>query len=126
VHAAGGRCPRDGSAARSLRSPRAPQASSCCSRAPGVLSGDAVVASWSWIPEFRLHFALRPDGLSFLFAFRVLAIGLLALFYSYGNLGEEEPLGRFLGLMLGFMGGMLGVVLSENLLLLALFWRSRA
>ena len=85
-----------------------------------------VVASWSWIPEFRLHFALRLDGLSFLFAFRVLAIGLLALFYSYGNLGEEEPLGRFLGLMLGFMGGMLGVVLSENLLLLALFWRSRA
>jgi multicomponent K+:H+ antiporter subunit A len=91
-------------------------------RAPGgVLSSDVAVASWSWIPEFRVHFALRLDGLSFLFAFLVLAIGFLVLFYSFGNLGEEKPLGRFLGLMLGFMGGMLGIVLSENLLLLALF-----
>jgi multicomponent K+:H+ antiporter subunit A len=88
-------------------------------RAPGILSGDVVVVSWSWIPEFGLHFALRLDGLSFLFALLVLAIGLLVLIYSYGYLGADEPLGRFLGLMLGFMGGMLGIVLSENLLLLA-------
>jgi multicomponent K+:H+ antiporter subunit A len=81
-----------------------------------------VVVSWSWIPEFGLHFALRLDGLSFLFALLVLAIGLLVLIYSHGYLGADEPLGRFLGLMLGFMGGMLGIVLAENLLLLALFW----
>jgi multicomponent K+:H+ antiporter subunit A len=90
--------------------------------APSVLSGDVIVMSWSWIPGFGLDCALRLDGLSFLFALLVLAIGLLVLIYSYAYLGEREPLGRFLGLMLGFMGGMLGIVLAENLLLLALFW----
>jgi len=90
--------------------------------APSVLSGDVIVMSWSWIPGFGLDCALRLDGLSFLFALLVLAIGLLVLIYSYAYLGEREPLGRFLGLMLGFMGGMLGIVLAENLLLMVLFW----
>jgi multicomponent K+:H+ antiporter subunit A len=87
-----------------------------------VLAGQVVVVSWSWVPEFGLDFALRLDGLSFLFAFLVLAIGILVLIYSYGYLGTRDPLGRFLGLMLGFMGGMLGIVLAENLLLMVLFW----
>ena len=92
------------------------------SEAAPALSGDVIVVSWSWIPGLGLDFALRLDGLSFLFALLVLVIGLLVLIYSYGYLGEGEPLGRFLALMLGFMGGMLGIVLAENLLLLVLFW----
>src|SRR5918994_230725 len=90
--------------------------------AAGALSGDVIVASWRWIPGFGLDFALRLDGLSFLFALLVLGIGLLVLIYSYGYLSEGESLGSFLGLMLGFMGGMLGIVLAENLLLMVLFW----
>ena len=91
-------------------------------QASPVLAGEVVVVGWSWIPAFGLDLALRLDGLSFLFALLVLAIGLLVLVYSHGYLPKDEPLDRFLGLMLGFMGGMLGIVLAENLLLLVLFW----
>ena len=90
--------------------------------APDILAGEIVVVSWSWVPAFGLDLALRLDGLSFLFALLVLAIGLLVLVYSHGYLPEHESLGRFLGLMLAFMGGMLGIVLAENLLLMVLFW----
>src|SRR5688572_31761676 len=67
-------------------------------QAPRVLAGEALVVGWSWVPAFGLDLALRLDGLSFLFALLVLAIGLLVLVYSHGYLPRDEPLGRFHGL----------------------------
>lgn len=37
-------------------------------------------------------------------------------------MAEEDPVPRFFALFLAFMGSMLGVVLSGNLILLAVFW----
>ena len=87
-----------------------------------VLAGDPLIATWPWLPGFGLEFALRLDGLSFLFAFLVLAIGLLILAYSAAYFGRDPALPRFLALMLAFMGGMQGIVLAENLLLMVMFW----
>lgn len=80
------------------------------------------VVNWPWVPGFGLEFALRLDGLSFLFAFLILAIGLLILVYSVAYFGRAPELPRFLALMLTFMGGMQGIVLAENLLLLVMAW----
>jgi len=75
-----------------------------------------------WIPQLGLAFSLRLDGLSFMFALLVLAIGLLVFIYARYYLAGSESLPRLYALLLLFMGAMLGVVLSNNLLLLVIFW----
>jgi hypothetical protein len=67
-----------------------------CGGAPAALAGSTLVVSWPWLPDFGLYLAFRLDGLSFLFAALVLAIGLLVLVYSAAYLGRDEPIGRFL------------------------------
>jgi len=90
--------------------------------APAVLAGETLVASWPWFPQLGLSLSFRLDGLSLLFAGLILVIGLLVILYARYYLGEADSLGRLLGLLLLFMGAMLGVVMSENVLLLFIFW----
>ncbi|UXJ51432.1 monovalent cation/H+ antiporter subunit A [Pseudomonas citronellolis] len=88
----------------------------------GVLGGERLLARYDWLPELGLNLSLRLDGLGFLFALLILGIGLLVILYARYYLSEREPTGRFYGFLLLFMGSMLGVVLSENLLLMLVFW----
>jgi multicomponent K+:H+ antiporter subunit A len=90
--------------------------------APEALSGHPFVVVWAWLPEWGLNLSLRFDGLGLLFALLILGIGLLIVLYASYYLPESDRLGRFFGLFLAFAGGMLGVVLSENILLLLVFW----
>jgi multicomponent K+:H+ antiporter subunit A len=90
--------------------------------APAALDGVTHVARWPWAPQLGLEFALRWDGLSFLFALLITAIGTLVIAYSRWYLGAEDRTPRFYGLLLAFMGAMLGIVLAENLLLLVVAW----
>jgi multicomponent K+:H+ antiporter subunit A len=90
--------------------------------APAALDGGVHVARWSWVPALGLEVALRWDGLAFLFALLITAIGTLVVAYSRWYLEPHECTPRFYGLLLTFMGAMLGVVLAENLLLLVVAW----
>jgi len=89
---------------------------------PRVLGGEVVREGWSWIPDAGIRFSLMADGLGLLFAGLILGIGLLVILYARFYLAEEDPMGRFFAYLLLFMGAMLGVVLSENLILLLVFW----
>ncbi len=90
--------------------------------APAVLAGETVIAAWPWFPQLGLSLSFRLDGLSLLFGGLILVIGLLVILYARYYLAEEDSMGRLLGLLMLFMGAMLGVVMSENLLLLFVFW----
>ena len=90
-------------------------------RAP-VFAGEVVLSKYSWLPELGINLSLRLDGLGFLFALLILGIGLLVILYARYYLSKSEPAGRFYAFLLLFMGAMLGVVLSENLLLMLMFW----
>jgi multicomponent K+:H+ antiporter subunit A len=92
------------------------------SRASDVMRGATLLESWPWMPQIGLDASFRLDGLGLLFALLILVIGLLVVLYARYYLSPEDSNGRFYGLLLLFMGAMLGVVLSENLLLLATFW----
>ena len=92
------------------------------SQAPDVLAGATLVSGWSWIPTAGLNATFRLDGFGLLFALLILGIGLLVILYARYYLAPEESKERFYGLLLLFMGAMLGVVLAENLLLLVTFW----
>ncbi|MFK7815419.1 MAG: monovalent cation/H+ antiporter subunit A [Gammaproteobacteria bacterium] len=87
-----------------------------------VFAGETFIQSWSWIPAMGLEFAFRLDGLSLLFAILILGIGLLVIIYARYYLDAKDCMGRFFAYLLIFMGSMLGIVLSENIIQLLIFW----
>jgi multicomponent K+:H+ antiporter subunit A len=89
---------------------------------PAVLRGETVHAFYYWIPEIGLNLSFRLDGLALLFAGLILGIGLLVILYAAYYLGEDDPAGKFFSTMMLFMAAMLGIALSDNLLLLVVFW----
>ncbi|WP_185268160.1 monovalent cation/H+ antiporter subunit A [Halopseudomonas xiamenensis] len=91
-------------------------------QASAVFAGEVLVHSWPWIERLGLHLSFRLDGLGFLFALLILGIGILIILYARYYLSRQDPMGRFFSLLLVFMAAMLGVVLTENLLLMMFFW----
>src|SRR5690606_27766859 len=89
---------------------------------PQVIACEIPRTMHEWLPQAGLAFSLRLDGLGWMFSGRVLAIGALVVLYAYYYLGPREHHRRFLGFLLLFMGAMLGMVLSGNLLLTVVFW----
>ncbi|KAF1694635.1 monovalent cation/H+ antiporter subunit A [Pseudoxanthomonas koreensis] len=89
---------------------------------PAGLQGWVPRADHAWIPQIGLDFTLRLDGLAWMFAGMVLAIGALVVMYAHYYLSAEDSAPRFFGCLLLFMGAMLGVVIAGNLLLLLVFW----
>ena len=87
-----------------------------------VLAGQTVVMQLDWLPAFGFNLGFRLDGLGMLFSILILGIGLLIVLYAYYYLPQYDRLGRFYAFLLLFMSAMLGIVLSENLLLMVVFW----
>jgi multicomponent K+:H+ antiporter subunit A len=90
--------------------------------APSVFAGQVPRAVFEWVPALGLNFSLRVDGLAWMFALLVSAIGALVVLYAAYYLDKNDPAARFFCFLMLFMGAMLGVVLSGNLLLLVVFW----
>ncbi len=90
--------------------------------APVVWSGASVQEFHPWVTEIGLNIGLRLDGLSLLFAGLITTIGLLIILYASYYLGPEDSVAKFYAVMMLFMAAMLGVVLSDNLLMLVVFW----
>jgi multicomponent Na+:H+ antiporter subunit A len=89
----------------------------------GAVSDGAVLSErYSWVPAMGADIALRLDGLSLLFVLLISGIGALVLIYAGGYLKGDEHLGRLYAFLLLFMASMLGLVLSDNLLALFVFW----
>lgn len=90
---------------------------------PDVSSGQVVHVSAAWIPSLKIYYDVYIDGLSLLFALLITGIGSLVVLYSIYYLSKEkEALNTFYVYLLMFMGAMLGVVLSDNLIVLYAFW----
>ncbi len=89
---------------------------------PQVAAEGVVRFVWPWAPGLGLDFSLRMDGYAWLFAMLVAAMGVLVVVYARYYMSPEDPVPRFFSFFLAFMGAMLGVVLSGNLLQLAMFW----
>lgn len=90
---------------------------------PIVSSGEAVQQTVEWIPSLGINFTAYVDGLGLLFALLITGIGSLVVLYSIYYLSKvKEALNSFYVYLLMFMGAMLGVVLSDNLLVLYVFW----
>ncbi|RQW18463.1 Na+/H+ antiporter subunit A [Bacillus sp. C1-1] len=90
---------------------------------PSVASGEVYIYEVPWIPSLGINFTAYLDGLSLILALLITGVGSLVILYSIYYLSKErESLGHFYVYLLMFMGAMLGVVFSDNLMVLYLFW----
>ncbi|MBX9935835.1 MAG: monovalent cation/H+ antiporter subunit A, partial [Burkholderiaceae bacterium] len=89
---------------------------------PQLADGGVVREEITWLPALGLNLVLRLDGFAWLFCMLVLGIGALVVLYARYYMSPADPVPRFFAFFLAFMGAMLGVVLSGNLIQLALFW----
>ena len=89
---------------------------------PSVADGSAIRLDIPWLPSLGLDLVIRLDGLSWLFSILVLAIGALVVLYARYYMSPEDPVPRFFCFLLAFMGSMLGLILSGNLIQLVFFW----
>lgn len=87
-----------------------------------VYAGEFPVQSFTWVRGLDIQLAFRLDGLSLLFALLICGIGTLITLYASGYLKGNAQIGRFYLFFFMFMASMLGVVLSDNLILLFIFW----
>lgn len=90
---------------------------------PVTSAGNVVHHSVPWVPSLGIHFDLYLDGLSMIFALLITGIGTLVVLYSIYYLAKDrEKLNNFYVYLVMFMGAMLGVVLSNNLIVIYIFW----
>ncbi|MFD1450432.1 Na+/H+ antiporter subunit A [Oceanobacillus sojae] len=90
---------------------------------PETSSGNVVLNNLDWVPSLGINFNVYIDGLSLLFALLITGIGTLVVLYSIYYLSKQkEKLNNFYVYLLMFMGAMLGVVLSDNLIVIYVFW----
>jgi len=89
---------------------------------PHVTSGEVLQYRYDWVPELGLHFSLRMDGFAWIFAALITGIGFLVVLYARYYMSSSDPVPRFFAFLLAFMGAMLGIVLSGNVIQLVFFW----
>ncbi len=87
-----------------------------------VLAGGVVEESVRWVPTFGAELSLRLTGLGLLFAMLVLGVGALIMSYAPQYLSAQYEHGRLYSILTLFAGGMLGLVLAGDLILLLVFW----
>ena len=79
-----------------------------------------VETGFGFLPE--MSFSFRIDGLSLIFGMMVSGIGGLVLGYSSFYMAQYAGRTKFYFFLVLFMGGMLGLVFADNLMVLFIFW----
>ncbi len=89
---------------------------------PQVSNGDTIIVSHTWFKSFNINLSFIVDGLSITMGLIVSGIGAIIVFYASGYLKGHKKLARFYAYLLFFMTSMFGVVLSNNIISLFIFW----
>ena len=91
-------------------------------QAQAVFNGETIIQTWSWLPQLGIDLSFRLDALGLLFSLLITGIGTLIFIYAYYYLSPKNSLSKLYLLLMLFMAAMLGISLSNNLLLLLVFW----
>lgn len=90
-----------------------------------------VFANWNteqtleiqWVDGLSMNIDMRFDSLAAIMSLLVLGIGALILLYCARYFEDDEPrLGLFAAEMVAFAGAMFGLITSDNMLVLYVFW----
>lgn len=93
-------------------------------QAPQVLGGgDAPFELYRWIPQLGLDLSMHMDVLGWVLTLMVTGVGALVLLYCRWYFYDDgREVGQFAGVLLGFAGAMYGLVLTDDLVMLVMFW----
>ncbi|NGP17193.1 monovalent cation/H+ antiporter subunit A [Devosia aurantiaca] len=89
---------------------------------PQITDGGVVRYEIEWLPSLGLNLIFRLDGFAWLFCVLITGIGFLVVLYTRYYMSPKDPVPRFFGFLLAFMGAMLGLVTAGNIIQLAVFW----
>ena len=90
---------------------------------PAVLAGDAPFESYDWISPLGIELSMRMDTLAWLMTLIVTGVGALVMIYCRWYFrGKSDNLGQFSAVLLAFAGAMYGLVLTDDLVVLVMFW----
>ncbi len=90
---------------------------------PSVHGGAIPQETFEWIPALGIRLSLRMDALGWLMALIVTGVGALVMLYCRWYFRDKnEGLGQFSAVLLAFAGAMYGLVLTDDLVVLVMFW----
>jgi len=92
------------------------------SNAGPVWRGEIWRTSLPWAPSLGLSWDVWVSPVGLLLALLVTGIGTLVIFFAAAYLKGSDRIGRFLGFLFLFAGAMIGIAVTENLLVLFIFW----
>lgn len=89
---------------------------------PSIASSESIQTTFSWIPTYGIDLTFILDGLSLIFVLLITGVGALVILYSIFYLSPTDSFAHFYTYLLLFMTAMLGVVLSDSIIVLYVFW----
>lgn len=91
-----------------------------------ISGGATLIADLEWVPSLGVALGFRLDGFSLLFGLMITGIGTLVTIYATSYFADASPAkrARFTLLIHLFMTAMLGTVLSDNLIVMFVFWET--
>ena len=90
---------------------------------PAIIAGRIPYEAFDWIPSLGIELSMRMDTLSWLMALIVTGVGALVMLYCRWYFrGKAEGVGQFSAVLLAFAGAMYGLVITDDLVVLVMFW----
>jgi multicomponent Na+:H+ antiporter subunit A len=81
-----------------------------------------ILEEYSWYSSLGVNISLNLDAFSLIMCLLITGVGTCIFLYASGYLKDHEHINRFYILILLFMAAMLGIVLSDNLIMVFIFW----
>ncbi|MEZ5405161.1 MAG: NADH-quinone oxidoreductase subunit L [Verrucomicrobiia bacterium] len=90
----------------------------------GIVSKSMAPSFFSWLQagSFSISFGFTLDGLAQVMLLVVTGVGFLIHLFSLGYMRGEKGWSRYFGCLSLFMFSMTGIVVSNNLLMIFIFW----
>ena len=87
-----------------------------------IIDGEVIRESYNWIPSLDISLSFFLDGLSLTFALIISFVGFVVFLYASSYVEGHKYIGRFYVYITVFMASMLGLVTSDNLMTMFVFW----
>ncbi|MBL1213252.1 MAG: putative monovalent cation/H+ antiporter subunit A [Ignavibacteriae bacterium] len=87
-----------------------------------ITEGNVIAQSYNWIPSLGINLSFYLDGLSLTFALIISLVGFAVFLYTASYMEGNKYITRFYIYITLFMASMLGLVLSDNIITMFVFW----
>ncbi len=89
---------------------------------PSLRSGEVITHTLEWFPSMGINLDFQLTGMGFVLGLLVMGIGALIMSYASGYMKGDAKETRLYLLLYSFMVAMVGLAVSNNLLLFFIFW----